>query len=190
MVDIKLYSDFCAHLETKINEKWYWDQESQSKTQGLFSPCRRFDRLLAFAVLFNRLELVKPPLIKLQKRNRDIYHAYHMTGHVISDLNDTKRDIENEFQGWSKFTTDMAASVDVDPETSRTTKCCRCFREAGLQATLLKKRLWHRCFLRNFAKFLRTPFLQNTSGRLLLVLWITRLVLTVRVTTVDWLLVL
>ena len=35
-------------------------------------------------------------------------------------------------------------------------------------ATLLKKRLWQRCFLVNFAKFLRTPFLENTSGRLLL----------------------
>ena len=32
-------------------------------------------------------------------------------------------------------------------------------------ATLLKKRLWHRCFFVNFVKFLRTPFLQNTSGR-------------------------
>ena len=30
-------------------------------------------------------------------------------------------------------------------------------------ATLLKKRLWHRCFLGNVAKFLRTPFSQNTS---------------------------
>ena len=40
---------------------------------------------------------------------------------------------------------------------------------AGLRpATLLKKRLWHRCFPVNFAKLLRTPFLQNTSGRLLL----------------------
>ena len=35
-------------------------------------------------------------------------------------------------------------------------------------ATLLKKRLWHRCFPVNFAKFLKTPFLQNTSGRLVL----------------------
>ena len=35
-------------------------------------------------------------------------------------------------------------------------------------ATLLKKRLWHRCFPMNFAMFLRTPFLQNSSGRLLL----------------------
>ena len=35
-------------------------------------------------------------------------------------------------------------------------------------ATLLKKRLWHRCFPVNFAKFLRTLFSQNTSGQLLL----------------------
>ena len=36
-------------------------------------------------------------------------------------------------------------------------------------ATLLKKRLWHRYFPVNFVKFLGTPFLQNTSGRLLLI---------------------
>ena len=35
-------------------------------------------------------------------------------------------------------------------------------------ATLLKKRLWRGCFLVNFVTFLRTPFLQSTSGRLLL----------------------
>ena len=33
-------------------------------------------------------------------------------------------------------------------------------------ATLLKKILWHRCFPANFSKILKTPFLQNTSGRL------------------------
>ena len=39
---------------------------------------------------------------------------------------------------------------------------------AGLRpATLLKKSSQHRCFPVNFAEFLRTPFLQNTSGRLL-----------------------
>ena len=31
----------------------------------------------------------------------------------------------------------------------------------------IKKRVWHRCFPVNCAKFLRTPFLQNNSGRLL-----------------------
>ena len=40
---------------------------------------------------------------------------------------------------------------------------------AGLRSvTLLKKRLWHKCLPVNFVKFLRTPFLQNTSGWLLL----------------------
>ena len=40
----------------------------------------------------------------------------------------------------------------------------KCFRPANL----LKQRFWYRCFPVNFAKFIRTPFLQNTSGRLLL----------------------
>ena len=40
---------------------------------------------------------------------------------------------------------------------------------AGLTpATFFKKRIWCRCFPVNFAKFLTTPFLQNTSRRQLL----------------------
>ena len=50
---------------------------------------------------------------------------------------------------------------------------CHCLffkKVAGLRpATMLKKRLWHRYFPVNFAKFLRTPSLQNISGRLLLI---------------------
>ena len=43
--------------------------------------------------------------------------------------------------------------------------CERLFsnKAAGLKpATLLKKRLWHRCFYVNFATFLRTPFFYRT----------------------------
>ena len=54
--------------------------------------------------------------------------------------------------------------------------CYRCFPKQPPEvfckkrwpATLFKKRLWHRCFPVNFAEFLRTSFLQNTSGRLVL----------------------
>ena len=35
-------------------------------------------------------------------------------------------------------------------------------------ATLLKKKLWHRCFPVKVVKLPRTPSLQNISGRLLL----------------------
>ena len=42
---------------------------------------------------------------------------------------------------------------------------------AGLRsATLLKRRLWHRCFLVNFVKILRTPFLTEHLRWLLLLL--------------------
>ena len=45
----------------------------------------------------------------------------------------------------------------------------RCFDvNFARPATLLKKKLLHWCFPVNFAKFLRTPFLQNNLGRLFL----------------------
>ena len=39
---------------------------------------------------------------------------------------------------------------------------------AGLRPVTLLKKDWHRCFPLNSPRILRTPFLQNTSGRLLL----------------------
>ena len=56
-------------------------------------------------------------------------------------------------------------------KSSQENTCARVFFLIKLQtkpATLLKKRLWHRSFPANYVKFLKTPFLQNTSGRLLL----------------------
>ena len=42
-------------------------------------------------------------------------------------------------------------------------------------STLLKKKLWYRCFPVRFVKFLRKPFLQNTSGQPLLYLGVSEL---------------
>ena len=53
------------------------------------------------------------------------------------------------------------------PPECLVTYVCHCFAFIGPVA-LLKERLWHRCFPVSFVKFLRTPFLQNTSGRLLM----------------------
>ena len=47
-------------------------------------------------------------------------------------------------------------------------------RQKHDEQTLLKKRLWHRCFPANFAKFLKTPFLQNNFGCLLLCIHVKR----------------
>ena len=55
--------------------------------------------------------------------------------------------------------------LDISQNSQENT-CARVSRPT----ILLKKRLWHRCFPVNFVKFLRTSFLQNTSGRLFLLL--------------------
>ena len=66
-----------------------------------------------------------------------------------------------------------------DSKTGVSCNCCEILKNSFLwnisgtpprprATTLLKKSLWHRHFPMNFAKFIRTPFLQNTSGRLLL----------------------
>ena len=60
--------------------------------------------------------------------------------------------------------------LEISPNSQENT-CARVSFLIKLQAppaTLLKKRLWHRCFAVSFAKFLRTLFSQNTSGQLLL----------------------
>ena len=58
-------------------------------------------------------------------------------------------------------------------ETSQNSQENTCARVSFL----FKKRLWHRCFPGNFVKFLRTIFLQSTSGRLLSQIFISFLVI-------------
>ena len=47
-------------------------------------------------------------------------------------------------------------------------KTAHCVKYQNFFCNFIKKRLCIRCFSANFAKFLRTPFLQNSVGRLLL----------------------
>ena len=52
-------------LEEKPKEKWSWDKEALSKAQGPFAVRRRFDRLVAFLVLYNGLEPLKLLVTKM-----------------------------------------------------------------------------------------------------------------------------
>ena len=56
-------------------------------------------------------------------------------------------------------------------QNSQENTCARVSFLIKLKASALrfiKRRLWHWCFPVNFVKFLRSPFLQSTSGQLLL----------------------
>ena len=73
--------------------------------------------------------------------------------------------LEKNFENQMRHDLRKIQSIfDCTPEIILTLNRMRVNRPA----TLLKKRLWHRCFPWNFAKFLSTSFLQNPSGRLLL----------------------
>ena len=115
-------------LEEKHKEKWSWDKETVSKAQGLFAACRRFDRLVTFAVLYNGLEPLKPLVTKLQKCNQDIYQAYQMIYQVINDLRETKDDMDEEFHHWYEMACEMAKSVGVMPSEPRLAKCWSRYR--------------------------------------------------------------
>ena len=56
------------------------------------------------------------------------------------------------------------------PKLTGKHQCQSLFFNRTLNIYFIKKGPWHRCFLVNFAKLLRTPFLQNTSGQLLTII--------------------
>ena len=52
----------------------------------------------------------------------------------------------------------------VTPIVNNRSRCPEVFCKNGEACNFIKKRLWHRFFPVNFEKFLKTPFLQKTSG--------------------------
>ena len=70
--------------------------------------------------------------------------------------------LKTKFQLLIKRILPKAKNWYMSPYRSSHREVCR--RKDGRPTILLKKRPWHSCFPANFAKFLRTPFLQNTSG--------------------------
>ena len=63
---------------------------------------------------------------------------------------------------WSEVVAPRWSVKEVFLEISQNSHGITCARI--WPATLLKKRLWHRCFPVNFSKFLRTRFLADTSS--------------------------
>ena len=110
-------------LKEKHKEKWSRDKETVSKVQGLFVACWRLDRLVAFAVLCNKLEPLKPLVKKLQKRNQDIYQVYQMINQEINDLRETKDNMDAEFHHSYEMACEMAKSADIMSSEPWLAKC-------------------------------------------------------------------
>ena len=85
----------------------------------MFVATRSCECMLAFSVVFNCLEPLKPLVTKLQKRNQDIYMGHSVTDLVISDLKRYQENIEEEFKARCNLSTTIVLSVDVQPSVPR-----------------------------------------------------------------------
>ena len=72
------------------------------------------------------------------------------------------------FEPTQNHSTAQYANCNLPSEVFYKKGVLRNFAKLPVACNFIKKRLWHLSFCVNFAKFLRTPFLQNTSERLLL----------------------
>ena len=93
----------------------------------------------------------QPPAVFYKKKYSEKFHKIHR-----------KTPVSESFL--------IKLQASTPPENIRKPMVFLRFQGVLRPATLFQKRLWHRCSPVNFAKFLRTPFLQNTSQRLLLAL--------------------
>ena len=109
-------------------------------------------RVFAFSIsFFCWNEITKKSSIKEDTRKMENCKANHILDRSSHRRCSVRKDVLRNF---AKFTEKHL--------------CQGLFMSGPKACNFIKKRLWHRCFPVNFAKVLRTLFLQNTSRRLLL----------------------
>ena len=131
-----------------------WGVQPMGASVLMRNPEKQYIIQLFHIVFHNKeLKLLLKSLIKFSWRNCD--------HHII-------------FQRFYRSSQQRCSMKKVFLEISQNFKrkhlCQSIFFNKVTGLGLLKRRLWHRSFHVNFEKFLRTTVLQNTSGRLLLVL--------------------
>ena len=103
-------------------ENWKWDRETRVKAQGLLSSMKTSSNIVAFQVVRNTLEVIRPLATKLQKQDQDVYHAYQMVDDVRQRLEEIRTNVETEFSGWYEASQTMAEEVDSEAVLKSITK--------------------------------------------------------------------
>ena len=89
-----MYNEFYVYFEDDW-KKWTWDTDIKTKEQGIYVACSLIECIAAFYVLL----LLKALVVKLEKRNLDIFKGYYMIDTtIVSDLMDYRSNIDKEFQ--------------------------------------------------------------------------------------------
>ena len=88
-----------------------------------------------------------------------------MTNLNVSEKSHGKIDVLNLEAVAQRFSVKKVfLEISQNPQENSCARVSFLITKLPQPATLFKKKLWYRCFPVNFAKFLRTFFLKNTSG--------------------------
>ena len=85
----------------------------------MFAATKSFEHILAFSLVFNGSEPLKPLVTKLQKGNQDIYKAYQMTDKFIFELKVFRDNVDIEFEHWFSFAVKLKEGVNTVPSVPR-----------------------------------------------------------------------
>ena len=101
------------------------------------------------------------------KLTRDVFHSgmKYLYGNIVSTtLGSCLEQLGYRLAGTARKTSQLHVNAIVKNKSSYPELFCKKFTGKQLRqglslrpATLLKKRLWHKCFAVNFVKFLKTP---------------------------------
>ena len=108
-----------------IKQKFIW---WFLQTQELFAATKSLEHILAFSLVFDGLEPLKPLVMKLQKRNQDIYKTYQITDTVISELKRFRDHLDVELEYWFNFSVKLREEVNTVPSVPRLAKSWSRFR--------------------------------------------------------------
>ena len=65
------------------------------------------------------LSVLKPPSVKLQKRDLDVYKAYNNSNNVTDDLQDIRDNIEDIWTKWFDLAVTTAENISVVPSNQQ-----------------------------------------------------------------------
>ena len=80
---------------------------------------------MVFITTKNTLDEVKALASKLQKRAQDIFEAYMMVDEVIGNIKSARKNIDSDFQIWSKEILDLAEKLGIVEAIPRKTSIQR-----------------------------------------------------------------
>ncbi|XP_056009380.1 52 kDa repressor of the inhibitor of the protein kinase-like [Ostrea edulis] len=84
------------NLDESTSEDWSWDRQTKVTAQGLLASMTSFSVLITFVFVRYVLDTIKPLILKLQKRDIDIFTASKLIEEHVDRIKEIRRAVDTE----------------------------------------------------------------------------------------------